>query len=49
MNYSDPRIPISWCKTNEVDLKRIYPVTAQKKFSWAMDAAPDFFMKYPKV
>jgi DNA topoisomerase I len=49
LNYSDPRIPISWCKTNEVDLKRIYPVTAQKKFSWAMDAAPDFFMKYPKV
>jgi DNA topoisomerase-1 len=49
LNYSDPRIAISWCKTNEVDLKRIYPVTAQKKFSWAMDAAPDFFMKYPKV
>jgi DNA topoisomerase-1 len=48
-NYSDPRIPISWCKDNNVDLKRIYPLTAQKKFSWAMDVDADFYKKYPKV
>ena len=49
LNYSDPRIPISWCKANNVDVKRIYPVTAQKKFSWALDVDEDFYKKYPKV
>lgn len=49
LNYSDPRIPISWCKDNNVDLKRIYPATAQKKFDWALDVEPDFYKKYPNV
>lgn len=49
LNYSDPRIPISWCKANNVDIKRIYPVTAQKKFNWALDVEPDFYKKYPLV
>ena len=49
LNYSDPRIPIYWCKANNVDIKRIYPVTAQKKFNWALDVEPDFYKKYPLV
>ena len=48
-NYSDPRIPISWCKDNQVDVKRIYPETMQKKFAWALDVDADFYKKYPKV
>lgn len=49
LNYSDPRIPISWCKANNVDIKRIYPITAQKKFSWALDVDSNFYKKYPMV
>jgi DNA topoisomerase-1 len=49
LNYADPRIPISWCKDNDVEISRIYPVTAQKKFSWAMDVNTDFYKKYPRT
>lgn len=49
LNYADPRIPISWCKDNDVDVKRIYPKTAQDKFSWAMDVDEEFYKKYPKI
>lgn len=48
-NYSDPRIPISWCKKNNVDLKRIYPETLQKKFAWALDVDKDFYLVYPNI
>ena len=47
--YSDPRIPISWCKDNKVNVKRVYPETMQKKFAWALDVDADFYKKYPKV
>lgn len=49
LNYSDPRIPVSWAKDNDVDIKRIYPATAQKKFEWALNVNKDFYKKYPKV
>lgn len=49
LNYADPRIPISWAKANNVDLKRIYPPTAQKKFEWALDTDEDFYKKYPEI
>jgi len=49
LNYSDPRIVITWCKANNVDIKRIYPVTAQKKFSWAFNADENFYKDYPQV
>jgi len=49
LNYADPRIPISWCKDHEVEIKRIYPATAQAKFQWAMDVDKDFYKNYPDV
>lgn len=49
LNYADPRIPISWAKDHDVEVKRIYPPTAQKKFEWALDVDKDFYKKYPKV
>ena len=48
-NYSDPRLAISWCMKNGVDIKRIYPVTMQKKFSWALGVDEDFYIKYPNI
>lgn len=48
-NYADPRIPVSWCKDNDVDVKRIFSKTLQEKFEWAMDIGPDFYKKYPSV
>lgn len=47
-NYADPRIPVSWCKDHNVDIKRIFPKTMQEKFEWAMDVSPDFYKKYPE-
>lgn len=49
LNYSDPRIPISWAKDNDVDLKRIYTPTVQARFDWALDVDADFYKKYPQV
>ena len=49
LNYADPRIPVSWCKDHEVEIKRIYPATAQAKFQWAMDVDKDFYKNYPNV
>jgi len=49
LNYSDPRIGISWCKDNKVDLKRLYTPVLQARFEWAMDVDPEFYKKYPNV
>ncbi len=48
-NYADPRIPISWCKDNDVEIKRIFPKTMQEKFEWAVDVSKNFYKKYPDV
>ena len=49
MNYSDPRLTISWCKDHNVNLDRIYNKTMQKKFEWALNADEEFYKKYPNV
>lgn len=49
LNYSDPRIGISWCKDNNVDIKRLYTPSVQARFEWAKDVDPDFYKKYPNV
>lgn len=48
-NYADPRIPVSWCKDNDVDVKRIFSKTLKEKFEWAMGVDEDFYKKYPEV
>ena len=47
--YIDPRIPISWAKDNDVEIKKIYPATAQARFDWALSIRKDFYKRYPKV
>jgi len=45
VNYIDPRISIAWCKSNNVDIKKIFAKTMRDKFAWAIaeiDSNPDF-------
>ncbi|KAM0883389.1 hypothetical protein ACQ4PT_031659 [Festuca glaucescens] len=44
INYLDPRITVTWCKTHEVHpiQKEIFSKTILEKFGWAMDVDPDF-------
>ncbi len=42
INYMDPRITISWCKTNEVPIEKIFQKTLRSKFAWAMDNEPNW-------
>lgn len=48
-NYSDPRVVYSWCKKNNVDIKRIYTPTLQQRFVWAKDVYEDFYLDYPNI
>lgn len=49
LSYADPRLAISWCKDNDVELNKIYTSTAQQKFEWAMDVDKDFYKQYPEI
>ena len=42
INYMDPRITISWCKTAEVPIEKIFQKTLRSKFAWAMDNDPQW-------
>jgi len=45
VNYIDPRISLAWCKSNNVDIKKIFAKTMRDKFAWAIaeiDSNPDF-------
>lgn len=44
----NPRIGISWCKDNDVDVKRLYTPTVQARFEWALDVNKDFYKNYPE-
>lgn len=48
-NYSDPRIAYSYCKANDLEVKRIFTPTLQRKFEWAEDVSEDFYKNYPEV
>jgi DNA topoisomerase-1 len=37
LNYCDPRITVSWCKRNNVELKKVFNRTLMEKFHWAED------------
>ena len=41
-NYIDPRIIHSWCKREEVDLRKVYSATLVQKFPWAQVAGEDW-------
>ena len=38
INYIDPRLVVSWCKKNELDIKKIYTLVLRNKFKWAIDS-----------
>jgi DNA topoisomerase IB len=40
-NYIDPRLVVSWCKKNELDIKKIYTPVLQRKFKWAIDTTEE--------
>jgi DNA topoisomerase-1 len=48
-NYCDPRIGISFCKTVDIPIEKIYSKAMQKKFDWAIKCETDFYEKYPLV
>lgn len=48
-NYSDPRIAYSYCKANNLEVKRIFTPTLQRKFVWAENVDENFYKKYPEV
>jgi len=48
-NYSDPRIAYSYCKTNNIEVKRIFTPTLQRKFIWAENVDENFYKNYPEV
>lgn len=48
-NYSDPRIAYSYCKANNLEVKRIFTPTLQRKFVWAENVDEEFYKKYPQV
>eukprot|EP00759_Apiculatamorpha_spiralis_P051790 PhF_6_TR5501/c0_g1_i1/m.7776 len=41
-NYIDPRVISAWCKRANVDIKKVFSATLQKKFPWAMDVDPSY-------
>lgn len=45
-SYCDPRIGISWCKSIDIPIDRVYNKTMQNKFSWALDCEEDFYKNY---
>ena len=42
LNYMDPRITVSWCKKNEVNIEKIFTKSMRDKFPWAMYTKSDF-------
>lgn len=48
-NYSDPRIAYSYCKMNNIEVKRIFTPTLQRKFVWAENVDENFYKNYPEV
>jgi len=48
-NYSDPRIAYSYCKANNLEVKRIFTPALQRKFVWAENVDEKFYKNYPEV
>ena len=45
-NYCDPRIGISFCKSFDIQLEKVYNKAMQDKFSWALDCESDYYSNY---
>ncbi len=42
LNYMDPRITVSWCKKNEVNIEKLFSKSTRDKFPWAMYTGSDY-------
>ena len=42
LNYMDPRITVSLCKKNELNIEKIFSKSTRDKFPWAMYTGPDY-------
>lgn len=40
INYNDPRITVSWCKRNNVQIEKVFSKELRSKFAWAMSEKP---------
>ena len=47
--YCDPRIGMSFCKTFDIPLEKVYNKSMQEKFSWALDCKENFFKNYKTI
>ena len=48
-NYCDPRIGISFCKSFDIQLEKVYNKAMQEKFSWALDCKESYFSNYKTI
>jgi DNA topoisomerase I len=48
-SYCDPRIGISFCKSFDIQLEKVYNKAMQDKFSWALDCKDNFFKNYKTI
>ena len=48
-NYCDPRIGISFCKSFDIQLEKVYNKAMQDKFSWALDCESDYYFNYKTI
>lgn len=45
-NYIDPRVIISWCKEQGIEVKKLLTAALIKKFEWAMEVEAGWYRKY---
>jgi len=48
-SYCDPRIGISFCKSIDIPLEKVYNKSMQEKFSWALECKDNFYSSYEVV
>lgn len=48
-SYCDPRIGISFCKSFDIPLEKVYNKSMQEKFSWALECKDNFYSSYEVV
>ncbi len=47
--YCDPRIGMSFCKTFDIPMEKVYNKSMQAKFEWALNCKEDFYKNYQTI
>lgn len=49
-SYSDPRVLLSFCLDNDIEVKKVYTKSLLNNFIWALkDLDKDFYKEYPEI